>query len=110
MNPLKLFRERRASYSQEDQTQNDMIEYSFEDFSEYRKKPKIMMGNKQAKNKIIKSEECRMDNCFDFAICRRNGFKETVTHTLRVLLILQIYRTDIELSIELMKGIRLSDG
>ena len=78
MNPLKLFRERRASYSQEDQTQNDMIEYSFEDFSEYRKKPKIMMGNKQAKNKIIKSEECRMDNCFDFAICRRNGFKETV--------------------------------
>ena len=78
MNSLKLFRERRASFAQEDQSQNDMIEYSFEDFSEYRKKPKIMMGNQQAKNKIIKSEECRMDNCFDFSICRRNGFKETV--------------------------------
>ena len=80
MNPLKLFRQRLPSYSQEDQTQNDMIEYSFEDFSKYGKKPKIMMGNKQAKNKIIKSRECRMHNCFDFAICRRNGFKETVIH------------------------------
>ena len=90
MNPSKLFRERRASYVQEDQTQNDMIEYSFEDFSEYRKKPKIMMGNHQAKNKIIKSEECRMDNCFDFAICRRNGFKATV-HINQLLVIKALY-------------------
>ena len=50
------------------------LEYSFEDFDFYFKRNK---NNKIEKNEEnFKSEDCRMNNCFDFEVCRKNGFKE----------------------------------
>ena len=52
-----------------------MSDFSFEDSSTYYRKPKIVLGALERVKKTVKTEDCRMSNCFDFEVCRRNGFK-----------------------------------
>ena len=58
-----------------DEIDFDPMQYSFEDFTTYHNKPKILLGALEKVKKTVKTEECRMSNCFDFEVCRKNGFK-----------------------------------
>ena len=58
-----------------DEIDFDPMQYSFEDFTTYRNKPKILLGALEKVKKMVKTEDCRMSNCFDFEVCRRKGFK-----------------------------------
>ena len=68
---------RRSASEDNSKTFDDVekLDFSFEDSSTYYRKPKIVLGALESVKKTVKTEDCRMSNCFDFEVCRRNGFK-----------------------------------
>ena len=69
-----------------DEIDENILQFSFEDFDFYSQKIKNENNFKYQTPEVFKSENCRMNNCFDFEICRKHGFKERIIFTLIILL------------------------
>jgi len=72
--------EKKSTFQFEEDNENNLLEFSFEDFDFYYHKIHKVENEKNIEQKagknIIKSDQCRMNNCFDFEVCRKNGFKD----------------------------------